>query len=586
MTQSIQERVKNANAAYSAGVPYLTDIEYDLLWQELHALDPYNKHLYHTARNPNLGQDIHPHLYKIKGTNKAFKQDDLKPFLQRFGNQPLILEPKYDGCAGVLYRQSGEKFKLLLEGNGLAGRDISHHLNRIKFTWYPDAVESVELIIPWSRWEDSYGANPRNVVAGWLARTELPHNIEMVGHNESPLLEEYNYDGNLDLLSEKLLELHTIWKAIYPIDGIMIKVKDHKLRLTSDTHDEVYAWSIAWKPPIQTADTSVTNIEWNVSRTGRVIPTVVYKEIELCGTKNTRATGNNAQWIKDKNIKQKDIITIGKAGEIIPKIICIKEKIDQNNTWSILPVYCPMCKERLKFKGVHLICDNDKCIASLIKSISYFYSDKGMDLKSIGENMIADLLDNPDIYNVLIDNPWALLSPKEYNIYDQIISIWGQAKTKIYIYNLNKINKTKNACHFIAALGKKGCAYKTALKCYHSMKGYEIKSHIQKDASINFAFSMIEYYKANKFMLSFNFIPIPEPPKILYCITGALSSSRNDMIAYLESQQWRFSNQVSKFVSILIVGDKPGKTKITKAKEHNILMIKEIDLPNYIKKGD
>jgi len=58
------------------------------------------------------------------------------------------------------------------------------------------------------------------------------------------------------------------------------------------------------------------------------------------------------------------------------------------------------------------------------------------------------------------------------------------------------------------------------------------------------------------------------------------------MIAYLESQQWQFSNQVSKFVSILIVGDKPGKTKITKAKEHNILMIKEIDLPNYIKKGD
>jgi len=574
------QKIKNANAAYSSGMPYLTDVEYDELWQQLHSLDPYNKVLYHTARDPKLGQNIHPHLYKIKGTHKAFNQKDLIPYLQRFGSRTLILEPKYDGCAAVLYRQQEGHYKLILEGDGSAGRDITHHLKKMILTFFPLAINSVELIIRCEDWKDSYGSNPRNTVAGWLARKELPHSITIVPHNKSLTSIKYTYDGNIENFSELLLSLHNKWKATYPIDGIMIKVKDSKLRLTSDTHPDVYQWSLAWKPPIQTAETIVTDIEWNVSRKGRIIPTVIYEPVELCNTINSRATGNNAQWIRDRKLVRGAKIIVGKAGEIIPKIISVNSSAPYP---SLIPEQCPVCGMGLLMQDKHLICTGNKCLPQLIKSLHYFYSDKGMDLKSIGEHMIADLIDNPLLYKILIDKPWALLSPEEFKIKTMIVNIWGEKRTSTYIHNLKELNNTKNLCHFISALGKPGLAYKTALKIYHALKGHNVKSYIPSKAIKNFVDTFLLVNQVSS-QINFTFLPVPQPPKMIYCITGTLTNPRNEMISYLEKYQWQISNQISKFVNILIVGDEPGRIKITKAKELNIKTISESELLNNLTK--
>ena len=95
------KQVQDANAAYAAGIPFISDTEYDILWQELYKIDPNNDLLYHTANRGYLtGTDWHK--FQIYGTNKAFCLFDLKPFFTRFGSQEIIIEPKYDGCAVVL----------------------------------------------------------------------------------------------------------------------------------------------------------------------------------------------------------------------------------------------------------------------------------------------------------------------------------------------------------------------------------------------------------------------------------------------------------------------------------------------------
>ncbi len=580
--QLIQE-IKNANSAYASGFPYLSDTDYDLLWQQLFALEPDNPVLYHTANNPNLGQGIEPHSMKVKGTHKAFNQDDLLPFLARFGSKPLQFQPKYDGCAGVLYRQAGGQYKLLLEGDGINGRNITHHLKHFTRTFIPSARESVELIIPMYLWKEEYGANPRNTMAGWLNRATFPKDIEveMVAHNKGALTYDYLYDGDIEALSNLLLTLYTKWKALYPIDGIMIKVIDDTLRLTVDDHPDIYNWSIAWKPPIQTAETTVTDIEWNVSRTGRIIPTIIYEPIELCGTINTRVTGNNAQWIIDKHILIHSKIIVGKAGEIIPKIVDVIPDGRIYQTIKCLE-YCPVCNADIIWEGKDLICDSENCIAKLIKSISFFYSEVGIYLLSIGDAMIESLLKDTEIYSVLSQHPYALLNPKDFKIYERVKKIWGQARFDTYITNLKAINGTKNACHFIAGLGYKGLAYKTAFKIYNYLHHNIIKSHIPKNAATYFTFAYSRFLSQEK--LSFKFLPVPAPPKLLYCITGTLSTSRSDMITYLEGFNWQISNQISKFVSLLISGDKPGKTKTTKANELNIPIINEDQLTIMIKK--
>lgn len=322
------EKIQKANTAYSAGIPFMPDSEYDLLWQELYQLEPDNPILYHTARNTSTLTGAITHRYPVYGTAKAFNAEDLRPYLMRFGSKELVIEPKYDGCAAVLELTSNG-WQLALEGDGIRGSDITFLLPHIHFPFTTRHFQTVELVIPWKDWDPAYGKNPRNVVSGWTnptRKTAPPAMMTAVPHNFGITSQSYNYDGDLDKFNELLLHLHTEWKEIYPIDGLMIKVKDEKARLLIGTDGPRNAWSIAWKPPIQTKLTTVTSIEWNVSRLGRIIPTIIYEPVDLCGTTNQRVTGNNAQWIIDKQIKVGSTILLGKAGEIIPKILNVINK--------------------------------------------------------------------------------------------------------------------------------------------------------------------------------------------------------------------------------------------------------------------
>ena len=137
---------------------------------------------------------------------------------------------------------------------------------------------------------------------------------------------------------------------------------------------------------------------------------------------------------------------------------------------------------------------------------------------------------------------------------------------------------SKNPVHFISALGYDKLAYKTALKLWYYVFGNLPLTSVAKTAQKNFIDAFIIFETAKKEMKRFTFLPVPPIPKITYCITGKLSISRTEMIAYLENYKWSFSNQVSRHTDILIIGDDPGETKTTKARELNILTINESEI--------
>ena len=610
--ETLEKAIEEANIAYSAGIPFITDQEYDILWQALYALDPNNSLLYHTAQAYNQVHGKSWHKHQIFGTNKAFNMEDLKPFLMRFGDQQLTIEPKYDGCAAVV---SVEKagLQITLEGDGKLGSDINHLMPFIKFPFHLRNFQAVELLLPINEWNPEYGKNPRNVVAGWLARKHEAPTAKMtaVPHNFGILFKDYQYDGDLELLGELLISTHAEWAKIYPIDGLMIKVKDEKSRMIAGNNGTTNSWSIAWKPPIQIKATTVIDIEWNISRLGRVIPTVIYKPIDLCGTTNSRVTGNNAQWLKDKNITIGSKITVGKAGEIIPKIIDVESSDDNFGIVKIisdkrpahpnddykgsvlmtsnapnllsLPQTCPTCGDFLQWNGVHLVCNGANCIAQKIVSIAYFYSNKGIKVNGIGEAMIEKLLNNNNCYLVLISKPWALLDMYSYDIIHDVIAVLGETIFSNIINELNLINKTKNMSHFIAGLGISGLAYKSALKLCQYIKTGKLTSNVPIKARINFPDAVMIYQEAIEEMKVFKFTAIPNPAKIKYCITGSLSMSRDAMIELLNDYSFGFSSTITMDTNYLIVGDDAGKTKINKAIKYGIPQITEKQLMKIIK---
>jgi len=578
--EPLEQAIEEANIAYSAGIPFITDAEYDILWQALYALEPNHPLLYHTAQAHQQVHNKSWHKHQIFGTNKAFGMEDLKPFLMRFGNQQLVIEPKYDGCAAVITKEK-DGLSITLEGDGKCGSDVNHMLPFINIDFQLRNFQTVEILLPVAEWNPDFGKNPRNVVAGWLARKHEAPSAMMtaIPHNFGDLSKDYNYDGDLDSLGELLIFTHAEWSKIYPIDGLMIKIKDEKSRMIAGNNGTTSSWSIAWKPPIQIKATTVTDIEWNVSRLGRVIPTVLYVPIDLCGTTNSRVTGNNAKWLFDKNIKLGSKITVGKAGEIIPKII----EVEYSDNYLSLPQFCPTCKELLQWSGVHLVCNGNNCIAQKIVSIAYFYSNKGIKVDGIGEAMIEKLLNNKKCYDVLVAKPWALLDMYSYSIMRDVIDVLGETIFANIITEVNAIDRTKNMSHFIAGLGLQGLAHKSALKLCQYIKTGKLSGNVPSKARESFAGAVMAYQEAAAEMKIFKFAPVPTPAKAKYCITGTLSMDRDAMIELLNDFSFGFSATVTMDTNYLIIGDDAGKTKINKAIKYGIPQITEAQLMNIIK---
>lgn len=580
--QQLEQQIKEANIAYSSGIPFITDTEYDVLWQELYAIDSDNALLYHTAQDRTALTGLTWHKQRIFGTNKAFNMADLNIFLTRFGSQKLSIEPKYDGCAAVITHTS-KGIEITLEGNGRCGKDVSHLMPYIKMPFKIRNFQPVEITLPWKEWNPEFGKNPRNVVAGWLARKyDAPRAMmTAVPHNFGELSQEYLYSGDVEQMSEMLLQLHDSWGRIFPIDGLMIKVADEKLRLVAGNNGTTNAWSIAWKPPIQVKETIVREIEWNVSRLGRVIPTIIYGPIDLCGTTNSRATGNNAKWIAERALGIGSQITIGKAGEIIPKIISVKSS---GNTWE-LPTSCPTCNKLLQLDGVHLVCHGENCIAKKIISIAYFYSSKGIKIDGIGEQTIEKLLNNRKCYEVLSVKPWALLDCLAYEIIDEVLDVLGPVIVTNLLTQVKNANKTKHMAHFIAGLGLPSVAYKTALRLCQYIKTGVLSIHVHQKAKQSFSKGALAFSATTTDMRNFAFAPLPSTAKAIYCITGALSQSRDEMIEWLALQGYEFSSGVTRETNYLIIGDAPGKIKVDKAIKYNIPQITEAQLTNLLKEN-
>jgi len=245
--------------------------------------------------------------------------------------------------------------------------------------------------------------------------------------------------------------------------------------------------------------------------------------------------------------------------------------------------HCPVCGAETKWQGVDLICDSTSCIGQLIKQISYFYSKTGFDLKSIGENMIAKLILNPACFKILVDHPWALLDPDSFSILDALKEIWGIKRTETYLDELTKIQGRKNTAHFLAAMGYPGLAYKTALKIFYFIKEGIVNANIPQKAQTNFVQAYVKFQSVEPLLTNFTFAELPESPKVIYCITGSLATSRVDLVDYLTKFRWEWSNQVSKYVDYLIIGSEPGKTKITKAEQLGTPTLTEAEFMEKIK---
>lgn len=241
----------------------------------------------------------------------------------------------------------------------------------------------------------------------------------------------------------------TRYNVEYPIDGAVVKVDSVTIRKQLGERTKTPKWAIAYKYPAEEKATVLRRIVLQTGRTGRVTPVAEFDPVQLAGTKVSRATLNNANFIKTLDVRIGDTIVLHKSGDIIPKITMVETGKRPAGTvpYDMASQPCPVCGAPIApvDDSVDLYCTNAACPAKTVNRIIHFASKPCLDIKGLGPQMIQDLVDSK-----FIQNPTDL-----YRLYEEeseMNEMFGQ-KTVTKVLAAIEKSKEQNADRVLKALG-------------------------------------------------------------------------------------------------------------------------------------
>lgn len=330
--------------AYEDGNPIISDDDYDALGGEGGGCDP------------KINKVSLP--FWMGSLNKARTQKELDSWKSKQGKGSFVLSSKIDGISGLYI----DGKNLYSRGNGKTGSNLTKALEALKLPKVTYPVRG-ELVMVKHVFDEKYAStfkNVRNLVAGLFGRKNPDINMlkdisyiayEIVDSIKSPSaqLMRLKEDGfqtptwtiATDLYVKDLSTMLSTSKDDMDVDGIVIQVDVPYERCTSGNPSYV----IAFKEELASSlvSSTVTNVEWNLSKWGMLKPVVVIEPVNVGGVTVTRLTGNNAKYIVDHGVAEGCIVLITRAGDVIPQI---KQVVDPK------PVILP---NGSKWEGVNLV---------------------------------------------------------------------------------------------------------------------------------------------------------------------------------------------------------------------------------------
>ena len=448
---SLLEEVRRHDRLYYVEAqPEISDAAYDRLYRELQELERTHPQLA-DENSPTRKVGGAPlesfrtvaHAVRMQSLNNTYSEQELEDFLGRVEkglvgqSAEFAVEPKVDGLAVSVRYEKGRLVQGLTRGDGERGDDITENLKTIRnlplsVRGLPERIEfRGEVYLPepafasMNRAREKKGeplfANPRNAAAGTLklldsrevakrplavvfyglgevsglslkTQEELHHQIldwGLPGHVWFRLVR--GASGVLSAVRELDSARHSF---SFATDGAVIKVNRLDQQKILGQTDKAPRWAIAYKYAPEQAETRLHAVTFQVGRTGVITPVAELEPVLLSGSTISRATLHNFEEIARKDIRVGDLVTIEKAGEVIPAVLSVNLKKRPTGSRPIpIPQQCPVCSGPLSKEDVFLRCTSRDCIGQLKRRLQHFAHRGAMDIEGLGEVMAAQLVD-------------------------------------------------------------------------------------------------------------------------------------------------------------------------------------------------
>jgi len=633
--QRIDELVKILNKAsyeyYTLDNPSITDQEYDSLMDELIKLETNNPSLVR-ADSPTvrIGGEVISEFKKVThevpmmSLGDIFNEEELIDFDEKVkkvvSNPEYVCELKIDGLSVSLIYENGKLVRAATRGDGTVGEDITHNVRTIKNVplSLPEDIDIEvrgEIYMPLSSFEklneerkekgEKEFANPRNAAAGSVRQLDskiasernlstfmyhipTPKNYNLKNQYESlEFMKKLTLTVNPNIKKvndiKEVIDYINYWdkkrkELPYDIDGIVIKVNNYNDQERLGVTAKVPKWAIAYKFPAEEVLTKLKDIEFCVGRTGKITPRADLDPVRLSGSIVRSATLNNQDYIKEKDIRIGDIVSIRKAGEIIPEVVEVKF---ERRTGEEIPFKmidnCPICGSKLvKKEGeVAYFCLNTDCDARNIESLIHYASRDAMNIEGFGERIVEDFYNMG--YLKTISDYYTLKDSK-----DELMELEGFGEKSISNLLENIENSKNNSLEkLIFGLGIKHVGKKTAkiLSEYYNSLDKLMNTSIEELSTIPdigdiIAKSIIDYFNTEKNIklindlkdnnVNMNYIGKEKNINELFLdktfvLTGTLEKmTRNEAKDLIETLGGKNTSSVSKKTDVVIVGTSPG----------------------------
>ena len=637
----IDELIRIINQAsyeyYVLDNPTMTDQEYDDYYNELLSLEEkYPEFKREDSPTNRVGGEVIDKFEKVThekpmlSFDDIFNEEEVIAFDERIRktvkNPTYTVEPKMDGLSGSLIYKNGVLIRAATRGDGITGEDITVNVKTIKsvplrLTEAIDIEVRGEIYMSKDSFEkvnierekngEPQFANPRNAAAGSVRQLDskitAKRNLDFMAYF-LPNPEDYGIETQSESLeylkklgfvtNDKLNTVaHNVEEIIddiaslaakrvdlpFAIDGVVLKVNSLEDEALLGFTSRVPRWGIAYKFPAQEVLTTLKEIKFTVGRTGKITPNAIFSPVHVDGSLVSKATLHNEDYCILKDVRVGDIISIRKAGDVIPEVVEVKlERRQEDSVPFEMISICPMCATPLIKKDANHYCPNDECPARNIEGLIHFVSRNAMNIDGFGDRIIEDFY-NMGYLKTIVD----FYSLKNYQ--EELMMLEGFGNKSIQNLLDSIENSKKNSLdRLLFGLGIRYVGKKTAkilAEYYQTMDAFlnttydelvsidnigemiaeSIMDYIHREENLN----LITQLKNLGLNMQYEGITTVSNSAFdgkTFVLTGTLEKmTREEASVEIEKRGGKVTTSVTSKTSVVLVGKDPG-SKYDKAK--------------------